>query len=91
MDICLPKPIRHVRQAAIRLCKSGRAARPFCRGLEGLLGEAGPAGGWAVDLTSALTNLGFKEDQVLPIVKGLAAEQPPLAIALRMALKALQK
>ena len=26
-----------------------------------------------------------------PIVKGLAAEQPPLAIALRMALKALQK
>jgi len=60
-------------------------------GLEGLLGEAGPAGGWAVDLTSALTNLGFKEDQVLPIVKGLAAEQPPLAIALRMALKALQK
>ena len=59
-------------------------------GLDGLLGDA-PRDAWATDLTSALTNLGFREEAVLPVVKELGADKPPLAIALRMALKALQR
>jgi holliday junction DNA helicase RuvA len=60
-------------------------------GLEGLTGGAAPRDPWEADLTSALTNLGFREDAVLPIVKELAADKPPLATALRLALKALQR
>ncbi len=60
-------------------------------GLDGLTGGAAPKDAWESDLASALTNLGFKEDTVLPIVKELATDRPPLATALRMALKALQR
>ena len=79
------------RKTAEKICFELSEKLGGAGGLEGLLDGGAPAGGWAVDLTSALTNLGFREDQVLPIVKGLAAEQPPLATALRLALKALQK
>jgi Holliday junction DNA helicase RuvA len=60
-------------------------------GLDGLAGAGLPRDSWEADLTSALTNLGFKEDAVLPTVKELAADKPPLATAIRMALKALQR
>jgi Holliday junction DNA helicase RuvA len=62
-------------------------------GLDGLLGGGTPRDPWEADLASALTNLGFKEETVLPIVKGLASTtdpRPSLAAALRLALKALQ-
>ncbi|WP_026853312.1 Holliday junction branch migration protein RuvA [Geothrix fermentans] len=59
-------------------------------GLEGLAG--GPAGDpWEESLRSALTNLGFKEDVVLPVVADLRTSKPPLAEAIRLALKALQR
>ena len=62
-------------------------------GLSGLDGLAGQAGGdpWEDGLRSALTNLGFKEDAVLPVVAGLRTAKPPLAEAIRQALKALQR
>jgi Holliday junction DNA helicase RuvA len=60
-------------------------------GLEGLAGPAGPRDAWEADLRSALTNLGFREDAVIPVVGDLKAERPPLAEAIRRALKALQR
>ena len=62
-------------------------------GLTGLDGLSGlPSGDpWEESLRSALTNLGFREDAVLPIVAGLRASKPPLAEALRQALKAIQR
>ncbi len=60
-------------------------------GLDGLAGGGAPRDAWEADLASALTNLGFKEDAVLPVVKDLAADRPPLPEALRRALKALQR
>ncbi len=60
-------------------------------GLDGLSGPAGPRDPWESDLRSALTNLGFREDAVIPIVKDLKAERPPLAEAIRLSLKALQR
>ena len=60
-------------------------------GLEGLSGPSGPLDAWEADLRSALTNLGFREDAVIPIVNGLKAERPPLAEAIRLSLKALQR
>ncbi len=59
-------------------------------GLDGLTG--GPSGDpWEESLRSALTNLGFKEDLVLPVVAALRDSKPPLADAIRQALKALQR
>ena len=60
-------------------------------GLEGLGGAGAPVDAWEADLRSALTNLGFKEDVVLPVVAGLREAKPPMADAIRMALKALQR
>jgi Holliday junction DNA helicase RuvA len=60
-------------------------------GLEGLSGPAGPRDAWEADLRSALTNLGFREEVVIPIVNDLKAERPPLAEAIRRSLKALQR
>jgi Holliday junction DNA helicase RuvA len=62
-------------------------------GLSGLDGLTGlPTGDpWEEGLRSALTNLGFKEDVVLPVVASLRASKPPLAEAIRQALKALQR
>lgn len=60
-------------------------------GLEGLSASGGPRDPWEADLRSALTNLGFKEDAVVPVVNELKASRPPLAEAIRLSLKALQK
>ena len=62
-------------------------------GLTGLDGLSGVPSGdpWEESLRSALTNLGFKEESVLPVVAELRAAKPPLAEAIRQALKALQR
>jgi len=62
-------------------------------GLSGLDGLSGVSSSdpWEESLRSALTNLGFKEDVVLPVVAELRAAKPPLAEAIRQALKALQR
>ncbi|MBP1628378.1 MAG: Holliday junction helicase subunit RuvA [Holophagaceae bacterium] len=60
-------------------------------GLDGLDGATILQDSWESDLRSALTNLGFKEDLVLPLVKELKVDRPPLDQAIRMALKALQR
>jgi len=59
-------------------------------GLDGLPG-APSADPWEGSLRSALTNLGFREDAVLPVVAELRTTRPPLAEAIRQALKALQR
>ena len=59
-------------------------------GLDGLSGVA-TSDPWEESLRSALTNLGFKEDSVLPVVSELRGSKPPLAEAIRQALKALQR
>ena len=60
-------------------------------GLDGLSGAATPLDSWEADLRSALTNLGFKEELVLPLVQELSRDRQPLADAIRLALKALQR
>jgi holliday junction DNA helicase RuvA len=60
-------------------------------GLDGLAGPGAPRDAWESDLRSALVNLGFKEDVVLPVIADLQGERPPLAEAIRRALKALQR
>lgn len=60
-------------------------------GLDGLGAAAAPGDAWENDLRSALVNLGFREDAVLPVVAELKVERPPLAEAIRRALKALQR
>ena len=60
-------------------------------GLAGLGGPGAPGDPWESDLRSALTNLGFREDAVLPVVAELRTEKPPLAEAIRRSLKALQR
>ncbi len=62
-------------------------------GLSGLDGLSGMPSGdpWEESLRSALTNLGFKEDAVLPVVVELRDSKPPLVEAIRQALKALQR
>jgi Holliday junction DNA helicase RuvA len=59
-------------------------------GLEGLGKPASPGDAWEADLRSALMNLGFKEDAVLPVVAELRADKPDMAEAVRRALKALR-
>ena len=59
-------------------------------GLDGLPG-APSADPWEGSLRSALTNLGFREDAVLPVVAELRTTRPPLAEAIRQALRALQR
>lgn len=46
---------------------------------------------WELDLRSALVNLGFKENIVIPIVNELKTKRPPLTEAIRLSLKALQQ
>lgn len=59
-------------------------------GLDGLVGT--PSGDpWEGSLRSALTNLGFKEEMVLPVVAELRTSKPALPEAIRQALKALQR
>lgn len=60
-------------------------------GLEGLLGDLTPVNSWDSDLRSALTNLGFKDDAVAPLLHQFSSEKPPLAEAIRICLKALRR
>jgi Holliday junction DNA helicase RuvA len=60
-------------------------------GLEGLGGNVEPQDRWESDLRSALTNLGFREDAVLPVVAELKPQKAPLPEAIRLALRALQR
>jgi Holliday junction DNA helicase RuvA len=60
-------------------------------GLDGLGAASAPLDAWENDLRSGLTNLGFREDAVLPIVAELKTRKPPLPEAIRLALKALQR
>jgi holliday junction DNA helicase RuvA len=60
-------------------------------GLDGLGISTAPQDAWESDLRSALTNLGFREDAVIPIVIELKSQKPPLPEAIRLALKALQR
>jgi len=61
-------------------------------GLDGLSGDAAPVDSWESDLRSALTNLGFKEDAVVPPLAQFkqGADRPPLADAIRICLKSLR-
>jgi Holliday junction DNA helicase RuvA len=60
-------------------------------GLDGLGASATPTDTWESDLRSALTNLGFREDSVLPVIAVLKPQKLPLSEAIRLALKALQR
>ena|GEM_PF-25450 len=58
-------------------------------GLDGLSGDTTPVNSWESDLRSALTNLGFKEDAVIPLIAQFKHDKPPLSDAIRICLKAL--
>jgi len=60
-------------------------------GLDGLSGGALPTDSWENDLRSALTNLGFREDVVTPLMVQFRQDRPPLPDAIRICLKALQR
>lgn len=63
-------------------------------GLSGLdgLGKTGlPIDSWESDLRSALTNLGFKDEVLAPVLTELRVSRPPLPEAIRLALKGLQR
>lgn len=60
-------------------------------GLDGLAAAGAPRDAWEADLRSALVNLGFREDAVLPVIADLKGERPPLTEAIRRCLKALQR
>lgn len=59
-------------------------------GLDGLGKPSAPGDAWEADLRSALLNLGFKEDAVMPVVAQLRADKPEMSEAVRRALKALR-
>ncbi len=79
------------KKTAEKLCFELSEKMGGLAGLEGLGGSAAPGDAWETDLRSALVNLGFKEDAVLPVIGGLRATRPPLPEAIRLALKALQR
>ncbi len=79
------------KKTAEKLCFELSEKMGGLSGLDGLGASAAPADRWEADLRSALTNLGFKEDAVAPVVERLRAEKPELPDAIRQALKALQK
>jgi Holliday junction DNA helicase RuvA len=78
------------KKTAEKLCFELSERMGGLSGLEGLSGVAS-SDPWEESLRSALTNLGFREDAVLPVVAELRASKPPLADAIRLALKALQR
>jgi Holliday junction DNA helicase RuvA len=79
------------KKTAEKLCFELSEKMGGLSGLEGLGSRGTPADPWEADLRSALTNLGFREDGVLPVVADLRVSRPPLAEAIRLALKALQR
>lgn len=60
-------------------------------GLDGLGASAAPVDSWESDLRSALVNLGFREEAVLPVLAELRPDRPALPDAIRVALKRLQR
>lgn len=78
------------RKTAEKVCFELSERMGGMTGLEGLGPAPAPGSTWEGDLTSALVNLGFKEDAVRPVVAGLRAGKPPLPEAIRAALKALR-
>ena len=79
------------RKTAEKLCFELSEKLGGLEGLEGLAAGAPVFDAWEADLRSALLNLGFREDAVLPVILPLRKDRPPLVDAIRMALKALQK
>ncbi|HJV21365.1 MAG TPA: Holliday junction branch migration protein RuvA, partial [Holophagaceae bacterium] len=79
------------KKTAEKLCFELSEKMGGLSGLDGLGASAAPADRWESDLRSALTNLGFKEDSVLPVIEKMRAEKPTLPEAIRQALKALQR
>lgn len=79
------------KKTAEKLCFELSEKMGGLAGLEGLGGPAAPVDAWESDLRSALVNLGFKEEAVLPVLSGLRDSRPPLPEAIRLALKALQR
>ena len=79
------------KKSAEKLCFELSEKLGGLTGLDGLSGSTLPGDSWESDLRSALTNLGFKEDAVLPVVAELKQTKPPIQEALRLALKALQR
>ena len=68
-----------------------KTAEKMCFELSEKLGGLSGLDGLEESLRSTLTNLDFREDAVLPVVAELRAVKPPLAEAIRLALKALQR
>jgi Holliday junction DNA helicase RuvA len=79
------------KKTAEKLCFELSEKLGGLHGLDGLAGPGAAQDGWEADLRSALLNLGFKEDAILPVVGGLRADRPPLPEAIRLSLKALQR
>ena len=79
------------KKTAEKLCFELSEKMGGLSGLEGLGPSSTPADRWEADLRSALTNLGFKEDSVFPVIEKLRGEKPALPEAIRQALKALQR
>lgn len=78
------------KKTAEKLCFELSAKMGGLTGLDGLQGSAS-GDPWEDSLRSALTNLGFKEDAVIPVIIQLRPTKPPLGEAIRQALKALQR
>lgn len=79
------------KKTAEKLCFELSEKMGGISGLAGLGGSGAAGDPWESDLRSALVNLGFKEEVVLPVVVELREEKPPLAEAIRRSLKALQR
>jgi len=79
------------KKTAEKLCFELSEKMGGISGLSGLGGSGAAGDPWESDLRSALTNLGFREEAVLPVVAELRDEKPPLAEAIRRSLKALQR
>ena len=79
------------KKTAEKLCFELSEKMGGISGLSGLGGTGAAGDPWESDLRSALVNLGFREEAVLPVVAELRDEKPPLAEAIRRSLKALQR
>ena len=79
------------KKTAEKLCFELSEKMGGISGLSGLGGTGAAGDPWESDLRSALVNLGFREEAVLPVVAALREEKPPLAEAIRRSLKALQR
>jgi Holliday junction DNA helicase RuvA len=89
------KTLTHIpgigKKTAEKLCFELSEKLGGLAGLEGLGIAPSAQDVWEADLRSALVNLGFREEAVLPVVAELKAQKPPLPEAIRLALKAIQR